>query len=186
MLSVSEARRSFSGVWRIFRGRADGLKDMDRSVPGFWRSFATILLVLPSDAVTLLAMARTDETVSFGNLFFGRLPVVALDWVALPLVLAFAARPLGVSGTYVDYVVARNWGAPLAAAVMALPFLLFGAGWISGVTTTYLSVAMLGLVLRYQWLVLRLALRASVAMSVALLIVDILVSLLLMGLFSGE
>lgn len=184
MLAPAEARRAFRGAWLLFRGRSEGLALMDRSFEGFWRSFAALLLVIPSDALMLFVLSRMDGVGSFGTLFMQRLPVLALDFVLLPIGLAAAARPLGIAGGYVDFIVARNWGAPLASALIALPYLLSGAGWLDAQTTTLISVALLGLVFRYQWMTLRLCLRAPIPMAIALLAIDLLMSLLIVGLFS--
>lgn len=184
MFAPHEIRRSLVASWQLFRGRADGLALLDRTVEGFWRSFAAILLVLPVNAVTMLAVSRIDDTdQTVGHLILDGLPVLVTDWVAFPVLLALAARPLGVTGTYVSYVVARNWAAPLAAALLMVPFLLEGAGWTSPPVTAFLSVISLGLVLRLHFVILRLALRTEIGPSAALVLADVIVTLVIVALF---
>ncbi|MCF3932260.1 hypothetical protein L1787_02370 [Acuticoccus sp. M5D2P5] len=185
MLTVSEIVRSLNGAWLLFLGRREGLDLLDRSAEGFWRSFAVILLLLPLNAVTILAVARSQGVDKpFNEMFLEGLPVLALDWVAFPIVLAFAAGMLGVKRTYTSYIVARNWMAPVAAAILAIPVILQGAGWIGPTTSILLSLISMGLVLRYHYLVVRLALETTVGLSIGLVVVDLLLTLVFVGLFS--
>ncbi|WP_108660740.1 hypothetical protein [Acuticoccus kandeliae] len=185
MLTPTEIRRSLNGAWLLFLGRAEGLAALDRSADGFWRSFAVILLLLPINAITLLAVSRTGETTaSFQEMFFEGLPVLALDWVAFPIILALSAGMLGVKRTYVSYIVARNWMAPIAAVILAIPVVLQGAGWLGPSPAVLLSLLSMGLVLRYHYLVVRLALETTMGLSIGLVVVDLLVTLVFVGLFS--
>lgn len=183
MSAVAETVRSLNGAWLLFKARPEGLLALDRSLSGFWRSFAVIVLIVPLNALTIFAIARTNPDETFSDLFGNGLPILALDWVAFPLALALFAGPLGVSATYASYVVARNWAAPIASTLLMVPFLLQGAGWIGPNATMVISLAALGLVLRYHFLILRIALRTSVTVSIALTIVDVLLTLLIAGLF---
>ncbi|MBJ3775374.1 hypothetical protein [Acuticoccus mangrovi] len=183
MLSTAEITGSLRGAWQLFCNRPDGLRALDRSVTGFWRSFRVIVLLLPINAITMLAVSRMGRgTESFGDLFLGGLPVLLLDWIAFPVVMAVAAGSLGVKATYVSYVVARNWAAPISSAILAIPFILQGAGWVEPTLAVILSLIAMGLVLRYHYLILRIALGTTVPISIGLVIVDMLLSLLLVAL----
>lgn len=183
-MSLAEIRSAFVGVLLLFRGRAEGLALMDRSVAGFWRSFLAILLVLPSDALIQIALVRLGEQDQIAGPLMASLPLLALDFAVLPVILAALARPLGLTRGYVDFVVARNWGAPVASAALALPLLLAGAGWLGPAGRDLMSFVLIVLVLRYQWMALRLALRADVPVAIALLVGDLVISLLLAALFT--
>lgn len=183
MLSADEIRRSLIASVLFLRGKEEGLDLLDRSIAGFWRSFAVIVLILPINAITMLAVSRTDDTDrSVAGLIVDGLPVLLLDWIAFPIALALGARVLGVTATYVDYVVARNWAAPLAAAIMTVPFVLQGAGWTNPSLTAFLSILTLGIVLRLHFIIIRAALKTEIAPSIGLVIVDILITLLIVGL----
>ena len=181
-MNPREITRSLGGAWQLFRGRPEGLLALDRTLGGFWRSFAVIALVVPLNAVTVLSIARANGEGDFRSLFGDGLPVLAADWIAFPLALALFAGPLGVNRTYPSYVVARNWAAPIAAALVMVPFLLQGAGWIGPSGTMFLSLIAFALVLRYHFIVLRLALQTTVPISLALMLVDLLLTLLLVAL----
>jgi hypothetical protein len=183
-MTLEEIRNAFTGVWLLFIGRAEGLALMDRSVAGFWRSFLTILLVMPTVALADLAHVRISGEGSFAPAFLATLPLLALDFALLPLGLAAVAKPLGLTRTYVDFVVARNWGAPVASALLAVPLVLNGAGWIGAEMRDAASLVLFALVLRYQWMALRLALRAEVAVALAVLVADVVISLALGALVS--
>lgn len=180
MFSLTEIRRSFRAIWLLFRARPEGLALLDRSMSGFWRSFAVIVLVIPINAVTMLAVSRTDRSDATAvSLIVDGLPLLLADWVLFPILLALAAGPLGVSRTYVSYVVARNWAAPLAAAVMTLPLVLQGAGWIDGTGMALLSMVALGLILRLHYLIVRLGLDVAAGFAIGLVVADLLLTLLL-------
>jgi len=182
VLSVSEISRSLTGAWLLFLGRPDGLQALDRSLSGFWRSFLVVILILPINAVTMFGVSRSEgATETFDALFWGNLPVLFLDWVAFPAVLAAAAGPLDVKRTYVSYVVARNWATPLAATILAIPLILQGAGWLPATAATLLSLAGMAIVLRYHFMILRMALGTTVPVSAGLVAADLFLSLLIVA-----
>ncbi len=183
MLSVGEIRRSLGGAWWLFLNRADGLKALDRSVEGFWRSFAVILLLLPLTAISVLAVTRNNPEIPFGELFMAQLPLMAVDWVAFPLLLALGAKPLGISAHYVDYVVARNWAAPIGSAFLTVPLVLEGVGWVPSEGANILSIVALLVVMRYHFVIVRITLKTPVAFSIGLVIADFFLSLVMIGLF---
>ncbi len=183
MLGLSEISQSLRGAAQLFLGRKQGLLAMDRSVDGFWRSFAVILLLLPINAVVVLAITRTGGAESFRGLFLEQMPLLVLDWIGFPIALALVARPLGVSANYVSYVVARNWAAPIAAAILAIPYLLQGAGWIPLNGAALLSLVAIVVVLRYGYMVLRLALGTPMALSAGLVAADLALTLVIIALF---
>lgn len=183
MLSVAEISRSLRGVWLMFLGREEGLQALDRSVEGFWRSFAVFILLLPLTAISVLAVTRADPDRSFSDLFMLQLPLMALDWVTFPIVMAIAAKPLGVSARYVDYVVARNWAAPITSAILTVPLVLEGAGWVPPQGANLLSIVALVVVLRYHFVILRITLKTPVSLSIGLVVADFCLSLVLIGLF---
>ena len=184
MLGLSEINRSLRGAVQLFFGRKEGLQAMDRSVEGFWRSFAVIFILLPINAIVVFAIARSSTSgADFRGLFMEQLPLLILDWVAFPVALAMAAGPLGVSAKYVSYVVARNWSAPVAGGILAIPYILQGAGWIPVNGAALLSLIAIIVVLRYGYVVLRLALGTTMAVSAGLVVADLALTLVLIAIF---
>jgi len=175
------AVRSLEGAWRLFRNRPDGLDLMDRSVDGFWRSFGALLFVLPIDAISILALSRISVQPAFGEAFASRLPVVALDWVLFPIVLALAAKPLGITRRYVTYIVARNWAAPISWVIVTIPILLQGAGFIDEQLAVIATIAALLVAIRYHYLVVRIALQVTREIALALVAADLILSFLIIS-----
>ncbi|MEM0907252.1 MAG: hypothetical protein AAGJ94_07810 [Pseudomonadota bacterium] len=185
MLSIAEIIASLKGAAALFLGRPQGLDALDRSVEGFWRSFQVILLLLPINALAVFSITRTGAVnTTFSEMFFGQLPIIALDWVAFPAILALAAKPLGIAAHYVSYVVARNWAAPIASSIMTVPLLLEGAGWVPPVGGSLLFLVGLIVILRYHYMIVRISLGTPVGFSVGLVAADLLLTLLFSSLLS--
>ncbi|MEM8552179.1 MAG: hypothetical protein AAGF45_07325 [Pseudomonadota bacterium] len=183
MLTVAETRRSLYGALLLFRGRDAGLGYLDRSLDGFWRSFAVVFLLVPLNALTMYAVSKSSGQ-AFGGLFWEQLPILVVNWVAFPIALALVAGPLGVSRDYVSYVVARNWAAPVSATIMMVPFLLEGAGWLPQTGAALLSLVALIVVLRFNYLVLRIALKVAVPLAIGMVIADFVLTLVIIAILS--
>lgn len=179
-----EIRRSLTGAWELFLDRPDAMRHFDVSVDGFWRSFGAIVLIVPLYLITVIAERQVlvsdpiaAATLSDPAFFLAKAFALCLDWVALPVILALAARPLGVERSYSAYIVARNWGAVIAISPFALVAFLFALGVLGMDMTNYLSLAALFIILRYNYLIARRALGASVGLAVAIIVFDLFLSL---------
>lgn len=189
---VGEMRRSLGGAWLLFRGRADGLSVLDRSAEGFFRSFGVIVLLLPLNAVLVIAEMRLlqasgdapVEGFPLGPFAAAKFLALGVDWIAFPVLLALFAGWLGVSRTFGDYVVARNWAAPIAMSLSAVPALLFAAGLIGQDLAVIVFLVALVLVLRYHFLIMRMALKVDVGLAIALVAADLVLSMLIAETFS--
>lgn len=102
---------------------------------------------------------------------------LALDWVALPIVLALAARSLGIGTRYATFVVARNWAAVFAYAPFAVISLLVLTGLIGADAANFLMLVTLLVLLRYTYLIARRTLDAGVGLAVGIVVLDLAVSL---------
>lgn len=129
MLATDELQNNLWGAWRVMTGKADGLRLLDLSADGFWNSFFALVIALPPLFVSWTSIANE---VSPGPELFservGMMPRLALidlcTWV-LPLVgLAAVAKPAGIGGRFVHYVVANNWASAIIAWMMMPPALL--------------------------------------------------------------
>jgi hypothetical protein len=186
-----EILRSLTGAWNLFLDRPDALRYFDISIDGFWRSFAAILLVLPSYAVIALserAQILTDaipDGFDGGAFFVNKVISIGVDWVAFPIVFAFIAGPLGLGRTYSTFIIARNWGAVLAATPYAAVALLYLAGILSAEVTNFLWLAIMIVVIRYSYLIVRRALGAEIGVAVAIIVSDVALSLSIISLFGA-
>ncbi|MGN6551335.1 MAG: hypothetical protein ACTHJ3_15795 [Pararhizobium sp.] len=133
MPGLQDVEYSLKGVFLLLRRRKDGFGWLDISADGFWQSFAAILYSVPALALTwasyrLAYLANADDKAAAGLSFIARLAAVDLaTWIVPLIVLALAAKPLGISRHFVRFVIATNWlGVPIsyATAVPALVMLV--------------------------------------------------------------
>ncbi len=197
MPTTEEIARSLTAAWELFLDRADAMRRFDVSVEGFWRSFAAVLLVAPFYAFAVLADARTvagsDPLMpvesGMGMLVHNAVGLL-LDWIALPLILALLARPLGISRHYSEFIVARNWCAVIGAVPFGLIGLLIVIGAIDSEFGGILMFAALIVVLRYNYIIARRALDVGTGFALGIVALDFVVSLTLAltidGLFAPQ
>lgn len=182
--TLEEIHRSLAGSWQLFMGRAEGMRAFDVSIDGFWRSFGVIVLLCVPYAITVVAEQRIideEATLVLGD-FSQQAYVLAkaigfvLDWVCYPVLVALLARPLAISAHYVPYIVARNWTSAIAILPYVVPALLYNFGLISATTTMFLTLVAIGFVLRYRYVVARIALHAPVGLAIGLVVLDTVLS----------
>ncbi len=185
-MTTADFRVGIEAAVALFLGRPGALARFDVSLDGFWRSFAAIVLVLPSYAISLMAIRRGQmqqlpaDVVDVPWVGFAaeRVVVLGLDWMALPLVLALLAGRLGIGGRYVPYIVARNWAAPVAAALNAVPALFYAAGLIDEEIAAILTVVVLLVILHYGYRIARQALAVPIGLAIGIVVLDLLLGLL--------
>ena len=177
---LGDLASNLAGAWAIMRGRADGLTRLDLSLEGFWRSFAAIVLLAPFAVLALISQQRlaaaAGEDPATGGL---GLEAVALlvDWLAFPLVFAILARPLGVGGRYVPFIVARNWASVIIAAMVAV---VHGAHVLALVPSQFAPVLLfvaVAVALRFSYVIARTTLGVPVAVAIPIVVLDLLISL---------
>lgn len=187
MLSSSEIRNALQGCWMLFQNREEGLSRFDLSVDGFWRSFRVVFLLL----IPLVVIAAGERNLrleefqeaaeTFSNEAFWSAQIVslAIDWVALPLVLLALARPLGLSAGYIPFIVVRNWSALLVAVPYTINSLLYLAGIFAPGIMVLASLSILAVALWYRYAITRMTLRSGVGLSIGIVVLDVILSLLI-------
>ena len=188
-MTAADFRAGIEAAVALLLGKPGALGRFDVSLEGFWRSFAAIILVLPSFAISLLGLWRGQmerlpaEAVCGPWVGFVAEKLVALGfaWVALPLVLALIARRLGVTGRFVPFIVARNWAEPVLSALYAVPALFYAAGIINAEIAAVLSLPVLVVALHFLYRIARQALGVPVSLAIGVVVLD-----LLLGLFVSE
>jgi hypothetical protein len=186
MPSVAEIKRSLQGAWALLLNRKDGMRAFDVSIDGFFRSFGAVVLLVPLYGVAALAEVRLlqfdgapVDGFPFVWFFVWKFIGLGVDWLALPVVLALLARPLGLAARYVPFIVARNWTSPVAMSMSILPSVLYAAGLIGQELAAILFLVVVMGVIRYQYQVVRIALQTTIAMSIAVVAFDLTLSLVL-------
>lgn len=184
---MNEIRAALDGSWLLLRNRPEGMTFFDQSIHGFWRSFQVIFLLIPAFLLSGLSekqlyfIENLYHPEGFPNRAFWTAQAFGLgiDWVALPIILAALAVPIGISHRYVPYVVARNWTSLLASIPFMINYMLFLLGIISPGIAVLLSLTCVVVVLWYRFLVARIALQASISLAVGIVVLDILLSLVI-------
>ncbi len=187
MISMNEIRAALDGSWLLLRNRPEGMSFFDQSIHGFWRSFQVIFLLVP----VFLLNGQSEKKLFFAeNLYhpdvfpnrafwtaqaFG----LGIDWIALPLILAALAAPIGISHRYVPFIVARNWTSLLASIPFMITYMLYLLGLISSGIAILFSMTCIVVVLWYRFLVARIALQASTSLAIGIVVLDILLSLVI-------
>ncbi|WP_018184815.1 hypothetical protein [Kaistia granuli] len=185
-----QASSALTGALELFLGRREGIQRFDFSLDGFWRSFGAILYVLPFFAISIAVEHRLrppDVMVtgpSDGLFVLSRLIDLGLDWVMMPLLLAAFARNLGIARTYASYVVVRNWASVVMSAPQALIALLVGLGLIPIEFAAVLSLAVVGVMLRYHYQIVGATLGGTQPFKIGLVGADLVLSLILSGIFT--
>jgi len=126
MPSAEEIHQSLHGAWHMMLGKADGLRELDLSVDGFWNSFFAVAIALPALIVNWVTIADSygELAQNFDDRFaiFIRLGIIDLAAWLLPLAaLAAVARTARLADRYVHYVVASNWATAIVAWLMVPP-----------------------------------------------------------------
>lgn len=185
MVSVREVEASIKGSWLLFLNREEGLRWFDLSISGFWRSFFVIVLLLPLFAITSLAekqllLTETEltpeafETAAFWSV---RLIGLGLDWIAMPLVLAVLAKPLGLEAHYPAFIAVRNW----TSLFVSIPYVFTASLYLGGVLSgglMYLTwLTFLVMILWYRFQITRMIFGASMGLTLGIVFLDFVLSI---------
>ncbi len=186
MFSGAEIRNSVLGVWFLFKGNREGLRGFDVSFAGFWRSF---LLVVPIAAPYLLITSAQldvylEEMVDMpaGGVdlsLVATLLMLALNWVAFPLVLAILAAPLGIGHQFVRYIVVRNWVEMVAIMPVGVVALIYKAGVFNSEAFAFLTLFATGMTFFLRFRAAQIALETGVAFAAGIVAFDTMLSVVM-------
>jgi hypothetical protein len=180
---------SVYGAWRIARFDPAAMRYFNLSIEGFWRSFAAAAIVAPffligsvmtrpADDASANAAGLTSDGDIVGFLFL-RLVIYAVNWAAFPLLMIPLARILGLSATYVPYIIAWNWSNVLVNALWIPASIAFGIGLLQTSGGSMVMMALFICIVFYGYLVTRAALGCAMPMAIGLVIFDTLLNVLI-------
>lgn len=185
MPSAEDIQTYLAGVWKLMNGRAEGLRQLDLTVDGFWNSFFAILVALPALGVGWVSFANElagSDPFAYRLWILAKLAVVDLvSWVGPIILFALVARPVGLIDRFVPYVVASNW-ASAAFAWLLLPPSLIDLFWPASEEATdiiSLVVVIVTLVLAWRLTNTVIARGAAVATAVFFAMIAVSVAILL-------
>jgi len=170
---------NLSGAWDVMNGRVEGLRKLDITIDGFWRSFGAVALILPvaviamaSERVALSAMGHEGAALTGGYMVL-RFIAVIVDWLAFPAILALFARPMGIATHFVPYIVARNWAAVLIAGLFAVPHLFHALGILPTGMLSFILLGLFALAVWFSYIIVRTALQVPPVLAVPVVILEI-------------
>jgi len=185
MISLREAIWSLQGSWLLLRNRPEGLAWFDLSIGGFWRSFGAIVFILPmfwlsSMAEQKLILTESDvspQALAESYFWVSRFLALGLDWIALPLLLAALAGPIGISQNYAPFIAVRNWTSLLISIPYAAVSVLFLANVLSSGFTVLFWMVILLAALWYRFVIARITLQCGIGLALGIVFLDFLLSL---------
>ncbi|WP_208978093.1 hypothetical protein [Labrenzia sp. 011] len=186
-MSLNEIRAALDGSWLLLRNRPEGMTYFDLSLQGFWRSFSVVFLLIPAFLISGLAEKEfyftenmfQPETFPDSAYWTAQMVGLVVDWLTLPILLAVLAVPIGISKSYVPFIVARNWTSLLASVPYMITYVLFLLRIIPPGVAVLLSFSSLLVVLWYRYLVARIALQASISLAAGVVVLDVVLTLLI-------
>lgn len=183
MPSFDEVVRYFSGALLLMSGKSEGMRRLDLSADGFWRSFSAIIVALPPIALSWIefeAIERVRPVVGAGAVTIYTAHALAdiVGWLLPILILMLAAKRIGYSKKIVPLVVATNWGGAFLAWAFApywLLVLMLGASDGTALLGVLVGLASIGLMVRLIYVAMGKDIGGAFAIT-ALMVVCSLVS----------
>jgi hypothetical protein len=188
MADSGSVLRALIGAYRVLRRDPSGPRLMDLSVSGFWRSFESMAIAAP---VLVLDMAFQESARGLAAApGFERLRYVLVEscsyvvgWLAYPLILAFLLPALGAGARFVPYVIVHNWASVWLALLLIPGEAAYLLGLLSVSQAMLVTLALLVLVLRCQFVIARDVLKAGRGLAAALVAFEFALGVILSEVF---
>lgn len=176
----AEILSSVYGAWLLVRRREDGMRWLNLTVEGFWRSFFAAVLILPLYVPFSLIEAGMRE-VPAGPYLARELVGYVLVWVCWPLALLALCWLLARTRRFAAMVIASNWVSVPEFAILA------GAHLLALALPPFALIAVvaaIAFVLAIEYFVARTALAVGPAPAIGVVTVNLLLVMML-NLFTG-
>ena len=125
--SRAEAGRSLAGLFYLILKRPEGLRLIDASPDGFWRSFGVFAWAWPVQCFLWSGMwralpdTRPETAGEIFRFFFVSTSFDVAAWVAPAALLFAVSQVFGLSGKFSQLVVVTNWFGLMSAYVGFFP-----------------------------------------------------------------
>ncbi len=182
MIDLRDIVYGLYGAYRLAVRDPAGMTYFDRTVVGFWRSFAAALIGLPA-FVLLVASSQEAMQSQIHPAGFVLVETIgyAVHWLAFPGVMIHVAAALGRPERFLDVCIAWNWARVIEVYLFALLSAIGARGLLPAGITDFLSLAAIAWVLLYQWYIARIALGANGLAAVGIVMLDFMLSLVIAG-----
>ena len=159
MIETRNIVRGVFSVWRLAHFDPQGMKLVDSTMDGFWKSFFSAIIVLPG-YVALMALGRHSWPGEIAAAPLWRIVAIegiayVIAWVAFPLAMVVIADLLDRREHYIGFIVAANWSAVVQIAVFLPTAAVYAAIGNSFALALYILVWS-GLFV-YAWFIARTA-----------------------------
>lgn len=178
--SINEVASYLTGIYRLVRGDEGGLDHLDITTSGFWRSFWAFAYSLPAFCFFWL-LERDIQLASYPDVkigagFFFKAAATDVASIAAAIgAVALAARPLGISGRFAQWVIAANWlSLPLSYILAAVGLAAYSTSGVAGTGPLVMIAVLAALVV--NWRVYRSALGGDNTLAFIVLLISEFVS----------
>lgn len=180
MVSLTEVIRALAGIGRLIRLDRQGLDYFDRTIQGFWRSFAVALLVAPFYALLIpQRIEAAKPTVGWPYVMAIETLTYAIRWLLYPTIAFELCRWLKRQSEYPGYITIYNWSAILSVGIQLLVWLPSYAGLTAAEFSQNLHIAAYCLLQIYWWFIAREALKVDGIVAVGLVFTNFALMLIL-------
>lgn len=179
-----EVYSSLYGAWRLIRLDAAGMGYFNVTADGFWRSFFAAVIIAPFYlALSIIELRAHLPEGDHATLVALDMANYVLGWMAIPIVMIFVARFLDRRRHYARFIIATNWIAVPQWVLVMATFALFRV--VPGEVAGLLYIAMIVVLLFYDFFVTRIALDVGVGQAFAVTVLAFLIRLVLDVAMSG-
>lgn len=180
-----EAGRSLAGLFYLILGRRDGLRLIDVSSDGFWRSFGAFAWAWPVQIFLWTGMWRSvpetrpdslGETLGFFVVASG---FDLASWVIPAMLLLAVSQLFGLSAKFSRLVVVTNWFSLLSAYIGFFPAALRYLAPLPDGANALMSLAVYGTVIWLYFRVIRISVDDDAMISALITALMVITGLLI-------
>jgi hypothetical protein len=173
---VDEVRLAMRGVLLLAQLDRRGFDWFDRSLEGFWRSYAAAFIALPIYAALLLL--RAPSALEMPSDWLVEAISYAVRWGAFALVMVPVADMLGQGRRYFDMMVPYNWAAVPEVGLLLVTTIVGLSETLPGPLVDGLEFVALFSVLVFKGFIIKAGLGISTATAATLILGDVTLSFL--------
>jgi hypothetical protein len=169
------------GAFWLARGRRDGIRVMDGSAEGAWRSFVAAAICVPAFlALRFLSWSVAPPDGNMGRALAAETIGYLVAWFGFALLSLPVATAWGKAALWPRFVTAFNWSNVVQYLVLLALTLPGALGLPSGVSQV-LTLLALGYAVWLEWYVVRVSLELDGGRAAALVAMDLAVGLFVGG-----
>ena len=175
--SLREVSFGLYGAWRLARLDTRAMAWFDRSPDGTARSFWAAIICFPTFVALLaLRVSPTDWAHSgVAHILLVESIGYVVGWAAYPLAALSFCHLLRVGNGGFDFVTAYNWSQILETGLFLVVAIVATLHIIPNDAANILSLAILLMVLAYEWFIARVATGAGAGVATALVLIDLVI-----------